>query len=175
MEIGSHVKIAPNAKYGGRTIARGAFVPTYLCNQEFSVAAIDEIEGKQEAFLLEPQSWIPDKHLIELAHIPKQKKSRRNQRKYGVAATRLYRIWGGMKSRCYNPNQRNYKYYGAKGIEVCEEWKSSFEAFRKWATENGYQEDLTIDRIDGDKGYSPDNCRWTTMSEQLKNRRQFKK
>lgn len=86
--------------------------------------------------------------------------------------TRLYRIWGAMKSRCYNPKQRNYKHYGGRGITICDEWLYDFVAFRDWALANGYCEDLTIDRIDNDKGYSPDNCRWTTMKEQRLNQRQ---
>lgn len=87
------------------------------------------------------------------------------------AETRLYRIWGGMKNRCYNSHQINYKHYGGRGIAVCEEWLHDFTAFRDWAMSHGYRDDLTIDRIDNDKGYSPDNCRWVTMSEQRKNQR----
>jgi hypothetical protein len=74
--------------------------------------------------------------------------------------TRLYRIWSGMKQRCNNPKCNRYRYYGAKGVTVCEAWGKSYQAFADWSYSNGYAENLSIDRIDSEKGYSPDNCRW---------------
>jgi hypothetical protein len=83
---------------------------------------------------------------------------------------RIYRIWKNMKSRCGNPKTPRYERYGGRGISVCEPWNSSYLNFYLWCVSSGYQEDLTLDRIDNDKGYSPDNCRWATMSEQGLNR-----
>lgn len=81
--------------------------------------------------------------------------------------TRLYRCWVNMKSRCYNKNVRSYRDYGAKGITVCDEWHD-FNNFSKWARSNGYSDDLTIERKDPNRGYSPDNCEWITLGENSK-------
>ena len=83
----------------------------------------------------------------------------------------LFHKWTGMKDRCYNVNAKNYDYYGGRGIAVCEEWRNSYEAFRDWANASGYKDGLSLDRIDPEKGYSPDNCRWITMSAQQGNKR----
>ena len=84
---------------------------------------------------------------------------------------RLYQIWTGMKARCYNKNHKDYKYCGFKGVIVCSEWKDNFKAFYDWSLANGYEDDLTIDRIDTFGNYEPSNCRWITISEQQMNRR----
>ena len=76
-----------------------------------------------------------------------------------------------MKQRCYNHNNKSYKNYGARGIKVCNEWKNDFMSFYNWATENGYKEGLTIDRLNVDKDYSPNNCAWVTQKIQQNNRR----
>lgn len=78
--------------------------------------------------------------------------------------SRLYTIWCGMRQRCSNPNREAYRLYGGKGIKVCNEW-NDYEAFKLWAINNGYADNLSIDRIDPNKDYCPENCRWITPSE----------
>jgi hypothetical protein len=82
---------------------------------------------------------------------------------------RLYSIWKGMNKRCNNPNAVDYKWYGGKGVKVCDEWKDYLK-FREWSLEHGYIIGLTIDRIDNSKGYEPSNCQWLTQSENSKKR-----
>lgn len=96
-----------------------------------------------------------------------------------VKERRLYNVWKGMRERCNYKDWPQYKDYGGRGITVCEEW-NDFKTFMKWAYENGYDKnakrgECTIDRIDNDKGYTPDNCRWASMSVQLSNRRTWKR
>lgn len=91
------------------------------------------------------------------------------KRTHDDSKTRLYRCWISMKNRCYNDKSETYRYWGGKGIAVCESWKNSFEDFKKWSIANGYKNDLTLDRIDINKNYEPKNCRWVPKSEQPKN------
>lgn len=84
---------------------------------------------------------------------------------------RLASIYQGMKQRCYNTKRANYKYYGGRGIVICDEWLNSPQAFYDWATANGYRENLTIDRINTDGNYEPQNCRWSSFKEQATNKR----
>jgi len=92
--------------------------------------------------------------------------------KHGMCGTRIYTIWQDMKKRCSDMNGEYAHLYALKGITVCEEWRNDFMAFYEWAMANGYRDDLSIDRIDGDKDYSPDNCRWATPKEQTVNRKE---
>ena len=85
--------------------------------------------------------------------------------KHGGKGTRLYRIWSGMKDRCLNKKSKYWDRYGGRGIKIYPEWACDFAVFRDWAQANGYRENLTIDRIDNNKGYEPSNCQWLTRSE----------
>lgn len=96
---------------------------------------------------------------------------RRINERHGMSQTRLYRIWKGAKSRCYTESDTSHGRYGARGIRMCPAWRKSFRQFAAWALANGYDETLTLDRIDGRKGYRPDNARWATRKEQAENRR----
>lgn len=89
---------------------------------------------------------------------------------HSLSSSRLYKIWANIRSRCSNPNAQSYEVYGGRGIQICDEWKD-FEAFYRWAVAHGYHDDLTIDRIDNDAGYFPDNCRWITQKQQCRNKR----
>lgn len=95
-------------------------------------------------------------------------------RTHGQHGTRLYNVWKGMRQRCNNPNNERYNDYGGRGIKICDEW-NDFSNFSKWANEHGYHEGLSIDRIDNDKGYSPQNCRWATILAQNNNTRNCRK
>lgn len=85
--------------------------------------------------------------------------------------SRLYRIWRCIHFRCYQKSHKAWERYGGRGITVCDQWSSDYGAFMRWALSNGYADDLTIDRIDNDLGYFPENCRWVTMTQQQRNRR----
>ena len=88
----------------------------------------------------------------------------------GMSRTRLYRTYYNIIQRCYNPKDKDRKHYQDKGINVCDEWLNDNKAFFDWALSNGYADNLTIDRIDNNKGYSPDNCRWVDQSTQNENK-----
>jgi len=100
----------------------------------------------------------------------KRKQNIKRATKHGMVGTRLYGLWKSMKTRCYIKSHKGYKEYGGRGIKVCEEWHN-FKNFYKWASLNGYKDNLSIDRIDNNKGYEPSNCRWITLKQQQYNKR----
>lgn len=91
--------------------------------------------------------------------------------KHRLSDIQLYKVWANMKSRCYSKNNDVNKYYGERGITVCDDWRNSFVKFYNWAINNGYNESLTLDRIDVNGNYEPKNCRWVSWNTQFNNRR----
>lgn len=98
----------------------------------------------------------------------KDKRLKIGNTKHGMKYTRIYRLWRSMKSRCYYPKINGYENYGGRGIKVCDDWQK-FEPFYNWAMDNGYSDDLTIDRIDVDGDYEPSNCQWISSKQQMRN------
>lgn len=101
--------------------------------------------------------------------------AKESRKTHGLSNTRLYHVWEHMKYRCNNPKCANFINYGGRGIKICEEWNKSSSSFIKWALSNGYKNDLTLDRIDNNGNYEPNNCRWATYEQQSVNQRKSKR
>lgn len=93
------------------------------------------------------------------------------RKRHGLRNHPLYSVWKGMKQRCNDPNAENYKWYGEKGVRVCEEWIHDFKNFHDWCISNGWHKGLTVDRIDSNGNYCPENCKLSDMKQQCRNRR----
>ena len=101
----------------------------------------------------------------------KKRRVSETHKTHGLRSTRLYSIWADIKMRTLNPERKDYKDYGGRGITICDDWKNDFMSFYNWAMSKGYSDELSIDRIDVDGNYCPENCRWTTSTIQSRNRR----
>lgn len=139
---------AENDKYG-----KARWICKCECGNETTVASTHLTQGR-----------------IKSCGCLKSELTAKRNYKHGLAHTRIHNIWCDMKDRCYNANKPKYKNYGFRGITVCDEWLHDFKAFYDWSIANGYNDILTIDRMDVNKGYSPDNCRWADNKTQANNK-----
>lgn len=150
-------------KFGKLTILYGDDTTTSLCKKYYCKCDCGKIKSIN-------MSQVINGIIKSCGCLQKEKtKKIKPNLKHGKSQTRIYKIWKAMKDRCYNENNVQYYLWGGKGIKVCDEWLNDFMNFYNWSMKNGYADNLSIDRIDGDKNYSPLNCRWSTKKQQARN------
>lgn len=150
-------------KFGKLTILYGDDTTTSLCKKYYCKCDCGKIKSIN-------MSQVINGIIKSCGCLQKEKtKKIKPNLKHGKSQTRIYKIWNAMKDRCYNENHVQYYLWGGKGIKVCDEWLNDFMNFYNWSMKNGYADNLSIDRIDGDKNYSPLNCRWSTKKQQARN------
>lgn len=142
--------------------------------EKFGKLEVKEIiKGRKNNFICDCGSEkLIDKYDVERGKINSCgciRKNKPNALKHGLWGHKLYMIHKSMKQRCYNSNQKDYKNYGGRGILICKEWLDDFMNFYNWSIQNGWISGMKIDRVDNDKGYSPNNCKWTNQKEQSNN------
>ena len=159
------IRLVPGAKYGKLTVLKYAGLqasPTRAVNARQSMS-LCRCDCGAEVLVANSELIRGRRHSCGCMR-------RKSNYIHGLSKTRLFNIWAEMRQRTMNPNNRGYADYGGRGIRICDEW-STFIPFREWALANGYSDELSIDRIDPNRGYSPDNCRWATKAVQSINQR----
>lgn len=163
----SHLELDRKAKIGD-IINGWKILDIYIEDFDYQKISMAKIESLSTGKITETRLTKLTNNLIGRGDEKRPDLSKRNTT-HGQCGTRLHRIWNGMKARCMYPSQKHYPNYGGRGIKVCEVWQN-FDEFYKWAIANGYTDDLSIDRIDSDGNYCPENCRWSTSLEQCRNK-----